>query len=150
MPSRLVRKVVYYWKSTTWIYRFAILGVLSTVATVISDIWLDPNFQLAANVSLIYIFVLTSAFTLLYLFRSKWWTNRIGKAYLTKSIVTSLVLLQIVLATWWSLDYPFRQQIRFIIYTWGALVYLPMLATLWGEQRRDRKQARERADCDCE
>jgi hypothetical protein len=52
------------------------------------------------------------------------------------------VLDQIALSLWWDLDYPFRQQIRFAIYTLGAVAYLPMLVSLLREQSRDRRRVR--------
>ena len=80
----------------------------------------------------------------LYWARSRWWANRIGKIYLAKSIVLSLFLSQVVVATWWDTDYPGRQHIQFAIYTLGAVVYLPMICSLWREQNRDRGPRRHR------
>lgn len=68
------------------------------IGTVVADIWFDPDLRVAANITLIYVAALTTVFTGLYLLRSKWWANRIGKTYLVKNLVMSLVLLQIVLA----------------------------------------------------
>ncbi|MFV8136416.1 hypothetical protein ACNQR7_02475 [Mycolicibacterium senegalense] len=120
-----------------WIYGAA---VASIVAVLVSDIWLDVNYRFLANISLISVAVLVVTFAVLYLTRSRWWTNRIGKIYLAKSIVLSLVLIQIVMASWWDADYPGRQHLRFAIYTLGAVAYLPMLVSLWREQQRDRKR----------
>ncbi|SHU17881.1 Uncharacterised protein [Mycobacteroides abscessus subsp. abscessus] len=53
----------------------------------------------------------------------------------------ALVLWQIVLASWWDTEFPLRQQIRYLIYTLGAIVYIPMLISLWSEQQRDRAQS---------
>lgn len=123
-----------------WVY---LVAILATVGTLLADLWWDVNYRLAANVSLIYIAILTTTFTILYAWRSRWWVNRIGKIYLTKSIVMSLVLVQIVAATWWAADYPGRQHVRFLIYTLGALVYIPMLVSLWREQQCDRRKAKK-------
>lgn len=120
-----------------WIY---LAGMVGVAATIISDIWVDMDYELAANVSLIYIAILTVAFAALYGCRSKWWTNRIGKVYLAKSVILALVLVQAVLSVWWQDDYPGRQVIRFVIYSLGAVVYVPMLVSLWREQQRDRKR----------
>lgn len=122
-----------------WAYLTAIVGI---IATLIADIWVDVDYRLAANVSLIYVALFTTAFALLYGVRSKWWTNRIGKIFLAKSVVLPLVIAQAALATWWDTEYPFRQQIRFIVYSLGAVVYVPMLVSLWREQQRDRRKAR--------
>ncbi|OYN80479.1 hypothetical protein CG716_09745 [Mycolicibacterium sphagni] len=120
-----------------WAY---VIGGLLVPATFVSDIWLDIDYQLAADVSLIVVAVLVNAFTALYGFRSKWRTNRIGGVYLIKCIALSLFLLQATASVWWNEDYPFRQQIRFVIYAYAALVYIPMVITLWREQQRDRRE----------
>lgn len=121
-----------------WAYLAAVAGI---VATVVADIWFDIDFRLAANVSLIYVAVFTTTFAVLYGFRSRWWSNRIGRIFLVNSVVLPLVIAQIVLSTWWDADYPGRQQIRFVIYSLGAVVYVPMLVSLWREQQRDRRKA---------
>ncbi|MBJ7479264.1 hypothetical protein [Rhodococcus sp. (in: high G+C Gram-positive bacteria)] len=97
----------------------------------------------AANVALLALAGLVTVFTLVYLFRSPWWRNRVGRIYAVKSVVLSAVLDQIVLSIWWDADYPGRQAIRFTIYTLGALVYLPMIWSLVLEQQRDRRKPEE-------
>lgn len=83
--------------------------------------------------------MLAVLFAALYAGRSRWWTNRIGKIYLAKSLILALVLMQAVVSVWWQDDYPGRQVIRFIIYSLGAVTYVPMLWSLWREQQRDRR-----------
>lgn len=102
------------------------------------DILFDINYQFGANLALLVLAALVNAFTLLYVIRSKWRSNRIGRIFLAKCAVLSLVLDQIVLAVWWDLEFPGRQHVRFAIYALGALVYIPMLISLWCEQQRDR------------
>lgn len=119
-----------------WVY---LLGVSGIVGTLISDIWCDVDYEVAANVSLIYIAILAGAFAGLYLSRSKWWTNRIGKVFLAKCVILTMVLVQASLSVWWQDDYPGRQVIRFIVYSMGVIAYLPMLWSLWREQQRDRR-----------
>lgn len=93
----------------------------------------------AANVALLFLAVLVTLFTGIYLCRSPWWTNRVGRIYVAKSVVLSVVLIQITVASWFSTDYAGRQPIRLAIYVLGALVYVPMIWSLLREQRRDRK-----------
>lgn len=100
----------------------------------------------AANVALLVLAVMVVAFTLLYVIRSPWERNRVGRIYAAKSIVLALVLAQISVSSWVSLEYPGRQPIRLTIYTLGALVYVPMLWSLWREQQEDRRQHREREE----
>lgn len=119
-----------------WIY---VAGTVGVAATIISDIWVDVDYALNADIALVLVGVLAVAFAIRYAGWSKWWTNRIGKIYLAKSLILALVLVQAVVSVWWQDDYPGRQIIRFIIYSLGAVVYVPMLASLWREQQRDRK-----------
>lgn len=113
--------------------------VAALVLALVADVWCDPDYRLAGSVALIAVAALTTVFTVLYVCRSRWWTNRIGTVYATKSVVLAVVLAQAVVAVWWQGgDYPWRWQIRFVVYTLGALVYVPMISTLWREQRRDR------------
>ena len=119
-----------------WLY---LIGLAGIVGTLIADIWYEIDYSVAADISLIYIAILSAAFAVRYAGWSKWWTNRIGKVYLAKSVILALVLVQTMVSVWWQSDYPGRQIIRFIIYTMGAVVDVPMLVTLWREQRRDRR-----------
>ena len=102
------------------------------------------SWQTAANISLLAAAGLAILFTGLYGFRSNWRANRIGKVFLVHCVLMGLVLAQIVLA-WWDPDYPARQHVRFIIYAGNAVAYMPMIWTLWREQRRDRDR---RVKCD--
>ncbi|MHC9292054.1 putative phage holin [Mycobacterium sp. LTG2003] len=120
-----------------WAYGLAVACI---VAFLLADVWFEIDYQFWADVSLLAVAVLVLIFTAQYLGRSRWWTNRIGKVYLTKSVVLSLVLVQIAVALWWDTDYPFRQHIRFAIYALCAVAYVPMIATLWREQQRDRRR----------
>lgn len=119
-----------------WVYSVAILAITGVL---ISGIWFQIDYRLWANVALIAVSALVTTFTVLYFTRSKWWANTIGEIYLKKSIILSAVLLQIAVANWIDDDFPSRQSIRFVIFTLGAVVYVPMIVSLWREQQRDRK-----------
>lgn len=95
---------------------------------------------LAANVALLCLTVVVNVFTLIYLVRSPWRSNHVGRIYAMKSAILSAVLIQITVAVWGSPDFIFRQQIRLAIYTLGALVYLPMICSLVREQQADRRR----------
>lgn len=101
------------------------------------------NLTTAANISLLALASLTTLFTLIYAFRSPWWMNRIGTLYLVKSITLSIVLIQITVAIWGSPDFMFRQQIRFAIYTLGAIAYVAMIISLVREQQAMRKRKKK-------
>lgn len=100
----------------------------------------------AANVALLILSVMVGAFTALYVVRSPWERNRVGRIYAAKSIVLALVLAQITVSTWVSLEYPGRQPIRLVIYSLGAIVYVPMLWALWREQQEDRRRRRDQLE----
>jgi TRAP-type C4-dicarboxylate transport system permease small subunit len=122
-----------------WLY---ISGFLSILSTFIADIWLPVDYELGANLSLIYLAILVSAFTIIYGAWANWKSNRVGKVFFIKSIFLSLVLIQIVLSVWWPGDYPFRQQIRFALYTAGVVTYASMLVQLVMSLRETREQKR--------
>lgn len=120
-------------------------GFSAAVVTItyVSDIWLDIDYQAAADISLACIAVWATLFAIRYAGWSRWWTNRIGKVYLAKSIILALVLIQAAVSVWWSGDYPGRDPVRFAIYALGSAALVSMLVTLWQEQRRDRKHRKE-------
>lgn len=128
-----------------WVYIAGLAGIACTLA---SDIWLDVDYEFTANVALLCMGCLVTVFAVSYGGWSKWWTNRIGKIYLTKSVILALVLAQASASVWWQDDYPGRQVIRFVIYSLGAVVYVPMLVSLWREQWRDRRGGRLRGCLD--
>ena len=115
----------------------AVAVVLASL--LVADVWCDIDYRVWANVSLIAMTILTTLFAGLYGARSKWWSNRIGRIELTVSIVLPMVLAQISVATWWDTGFPGRQHLRFVIYTLGAVVYVPMIVSLWREQQNDRE-----------
>lgn len=121
-----------------WFIGLALSGV---AAVLLGDIWWfdERDFQRAANMSLIYLAVLTTIFTVRYAGWSQWYVNRIGRSYLVFKIVMSMVLIQIVVATWWDPDFPGRQHLRFLIYSLGAIAAIPMLSALIREQRADHE-----------
>lgn len=114
---------------------YVLIG-LALLGSLLADLWTDPNYRLAGSIALVAVAVLTTVFTVLYVGRSKWWVNRIGKVYATKSVVLAVVLFQAVVAVWWPGDYPYRWQIRWTIYALGAAVYVPMIITLWRAQHQ--------------
>ena len=124
-----------------WVYA-AGAAVIATV--MVADIWLPVDYRLAANISLICAAVLTTTFAFLYGLRSNWRANMVGKIWMAKSVILPVMLWQIVISTWWDTDYPFRQPIRYVIYTLGALAFITMLIALWREQQRDRRELHDR------
>lgn len=115
-----------------------VVGFLGISGAFVADIWFTVDYQFAADVSLIWAALFTTAFVFLYGLRSNWRSNHIGRIFLGKGVLLSIMLWQIVLASWWDAEYPYRQPIRFAIYSLGALAYLAMVVSLWREQQRDR------------
>lgn len=122
-----------------WLY---LTGFLAICGTFLADVFLPVDYRIAANTTLIVLAGLVTVFTLLYGIRSRWRSNPIGKIFLVKGVFLAAVLWQIVVAQWIDTEYPFRQQIRFVIYAGGAVAYIVMLASLWRLQQRDRRGLR--------
>lgn len=120
------------------------LGILAILMVPIADIWFNPNYELAANLSLTFIAGLVTGFTLLYGLRSRWGANVIGRTFFAKCVFMSLVLWQATVSVWSGFDYPYRGVIRYLVYSLGAVAYVPMLISLYREQRRDRELWRSR------
>lgn len=118
-----------------WIYAGGIAVILFTF---VSDIGWHIDYELAANWSLTVGAAIVLTFTVLYATRSNWKANPIGVILLIESIFLTGMLWQIVASVWWDEHYPFRQQIRFVIYALMAVSYIAMTASLLREQRRDR------------
>lgn len=131
----MIRQLMARHRFLAWVNIMVIVAVMGTV---VSDLWFDPNYRMLANIALLIMACLVVFFTLLYVLRSRWSSNEIGLIYAVKCGALSMVLVQATVASWWDLDYPFRQQIRFMIYAVGALVYVPMIVSLVFNQQRDR------------
>lgn len=85
--------------------------------------------------------IVVVAFTLIYAIRSSdgWKHNRVGRVYLAKSVVLSIVLVQISASVIYQSDYWNRDTIRLIVYGSGIAAYLWMMKSLLREQREDRR-----------
>jgi hypothetical protein len=136
----VIRQLVARYRFLVWVNVMVVIAILGTA---LSDLWFDPNYRMLANIALLVMAALVVGFTVLYVSRSRWSSNKIGLIYAVKCGALSMVLVQATVASWWNLDYPFRQQIRFMIYAIGALVYIPMILSLLREQKRDREGERD-------
>lgn len=92
----------------------------------------------AANVALVVLAIMAVLFAAIYVIRSPWEHSEVGRIYALKSTLLALVMVQIALSVWISTEYPGRGWARLIIYTGGALAYIPMIASLVRHQRQDR------------
>lgn len=119
-----------------WLYLTGFLAICGTFA---ADVFLPVDYRIAANTTLIVLAGLVTVFTGLYGFRSRWRSNQIGKIFLVKGVFLALVLWQGAVASWIDTEYPYRQQIRFAIYSAGAVAYIVMLISLWRMQQLDRR-----------
>lgn len=136
----MIRQLLSRYRLLVWVNIMVLVGIFGTV---LSDIWFSINYRFAANIALLIMSTLVVSFTLMYVLRSRWQSNEIGLIYAVKCGALSMVLTQATVASWWDLEYPFRQQIRFMIYAIGALVYIPMIVSLVREQQRDRGNEQE-------
>lgn len=116
-----------------WIYGG---GFLVMLATFVADAWVHVDYWRAAAWSLTCGAVFVTVFTVLYGSLSNWRSNRIGKILFTKSILFTLMMWQITASTWTGSDYPFRNQIRFVLYAAFALAYATMVVALRQEQTK--------------
>lgn len=123
-------------------------GGLLIAAFLAADLWFDVDYRLAANISLICVTAAVDAFTIIYAFRSAWYVNRVGRVFLTKSVIFSLFLTEITVAVWWDVYYPGRHHMRYILYAAAAVAYVGMVIVLLQEQRRTRAVAADLLDDD--
>lgn len=70
-------------------------------------------------------------FALIYLVGSKWWISTIGRAMFFGNLFFAFILTQNTLSVWTDQSYPFRAEIRTILY--AALLYSGgrLIKTLW-------------------
>lgn len=119
--------------------RVALPIVLGSAAALLVQVQNFVSTDLLADVALTLMATAVVLFTILYGYRSAWNTNRIGKVFLVKSVLLSLVLVQVAVSVWTNSDYPFRDEIRLLIYASGFVAFVAMIRTLWREQQRDRE-----------
>ncbi|WP_244971570.1 putative phage holin [Gordonia rubripertincta] len=82
-------------------------------------------------------------FTAQYILRSPWWSTEIGKIYALKSVLWTLVVLQVSASVLTESEYPGRQYFRIAIYIGGALAVVVlwwMLGRIQGEGRKARAE----------
>lgn len=119
-----------------WIYGG---GAAVILVTFLADmIGLPVDYWRAAAWSLTFGAVFVTVFTILYGTRSNWQSNRVGRIFFAKSILLTAALWQIVATTWVGQDYPYRNEVRFVIYAVLALAYATMDVALIREQNADR------------
>lgn len=104
--------------------------VIGTLVGFTADDW-----RVSANMSLLYITVLTTLWSVLYAVRSAWQTSAVGRILLVQSVLMSAVMWEATVSIWWDPDYPGRDHVRFVVYTMGALSCTVMLRTLSRVQR---------------
>lgn len=120
-----------------WIY---IIGAWAIIATLAAQPWMDEkDYELSGNLSLVYYAIIALLFTIRYIGWSKWRANKIGKIFALSSVLLTVTLIQGSISVLSSSDYPWREEIRFVIYSGGAVGMFAMLVALWKEQRKDRK-----------
>lgn len=120
------------WRATDKLTRAALLVAIALIISVpVIHVAVGIDYSVAANVSLIVATALVSVFTIMYSFRSHWWSNRLGRVYWGKCVLMSLMLIQITMAIWWDADYP-----GFVIYSATGIAYVAMISALRREQER--------------
>lgn len=69
-------------------------------------------------------------FVVLYVTRSRWRTLLAGRSLLYLSVALDAVLVQAAASVFLGLNYPFREEIRLVLYGSVLLAFLRMLQTL--------------------
>lgn len=88
----------------------------------------------------------TVAYTIVYLLGQLWWKERVSQIYLSKSILISLVLVQISASVYIGNDYPARAWIRLVLYSGGTVMMVALLIMLLILQHRTRRDRRAAGD----
>lgn len=96
---------------------------------------IDMNVGDAALVTLT---VISIAYTMTYLLFSPWWITELGRTYMIKTTLFSLVLIQIAASVLTPAEYWGRDVVRPILYWVGAAA----LVLLWGLLLRIQKRGR--------
>lgn len=99
-----------------------------------------------ADYALVALALDTTVFTLVYATWQPWWKERVSQIYLAKSVLLSLVLLQISASVFAGSDYPYRAWIRLTLYSGGAAMMLALLAMLLVLQHRTRRDRHAAGD----
>lgn len=129
-----------------WVYVVGILGIIGTLA---ADPWMDTDdYKLGADLSLTYLAILSTCFTIRYVGWANWRANKIGQIFALFSVLLTFTLIQGAVSVLIDPDYPGREYVRFIIYSGGVIGMLGMLVSLWQHQRRDRKNKCQSSEWD--
>ncbi|QWY84732.1 membrane protein [Gordonia phage YungMoney] len=128
-------------KGTAYIVVFSALS--AAVVWLLNTLFPGVPDELWGDVCLLAIAVMMSVFGLTYGFRSQWDTNDVGKIFLWKSAIVSVLFLQVALSSMTSSEYPGRDYVRPILYTLGFISYIAMEVSLVRRQQADRARVRE-------
>ncbi|ROZ89023.1 hypothetical protein [Gordonia sp. OPL2] len=99
-----------------------------------------------ADWALVVLAGVTTVFTLCYFVGQPWWKERVSIIYLGKSVLLSLVLIQISASVWAGTSYPGRAVIRLVLYSGGAIMMFALLVMLLVLQHRTRRDRRAAGD----
>ncbi|MGB0971621.1 MAG: putative phage holin, partial [Mycobacterium sp.] len=97
----------------TWAFT---VGAVLIPAALAAEVWVDPDYQLLADVALALLAAVVTIFTIRYAFWSRWSDNPTGRAFLAKSVVLAMLLLHIVAERWIPVAYPLHEHVRFAVY----------------------------------
>lgn len=109
-------------------------AIVATVAFLPTLFGVGP--ELTADCLLITAAAAAWVFTLLYLARSPWWARHVGRMLVAFTLALSLVLTQNAVGTWWGENYPYRGEIRDVLYEALFITLARLTLALYGIQRR--------------
>ena len=113
------------------------LSAITTLITLLVPLS-EEDYRVAANWSLTTLALYSVVFTCRYIIWADWRSNPVGRVFAGASVLLAIVLSYAALSAWIP-EHPYKQYLRFILYTAGAAGMLNMLVSLWRQQRKDRK-----------
>lgn len=105
----------------------------AAVLAVLPLLWVSA--ETAGDILLLVAAGASWTFTLLYVIRSPWWTRHIGRMLVAFTLALSLVLTQNAVGTWWGDGYPYRGEIRDVLYAALAVTLTRLALALYRIQR---------------
>ncbi|ADD80816.1 holin [Rhodococcus phage ReqiDocB7] len=116
-----------------------VVAVLGGVAVVLTG-----NSQLVGNIFITAIAVLSWTFCLIYVTQFDWRHTFAGRSILYDQLVLAALSTHVAASNW--VDYPFRDQIRPVLYLVSMLAVLNLLVTFliyeygWGSREKEEEQ----------
>lgn len=100
--------------------------------------WVGVDPRTGANALIVVIAALAGIFTLLYGGRSRWQSTNAGRAVLYVATALTLFSSQVGLSAWTGSDYPWRNEIRWVLYFALVVTLANLIRIVLVMQHKDR------------